>query len=97
MNKFDEIKNKIVGVIVAVFPTAKVYLFGSRARHTHNDRSDIDIAIDVGQKVDRIKVGEIRDMLNASHIPYKIDIVDIHNVNEAMKTSILRDGILWKE
>jgi len=98
MNSIDlKTKQKIIGVAKAVIPEAKVYLFGSRARKTHQERSDIDIAFDAGKPLDRVDVGEIRDMLNASHIPYNIDVVDVHSVNEEMRKEIFEEGILWSD
>lgn len=91
----EKTKKIIIGVIKTLIPTAQIYLFGSRARGTHAARADIDIAIDAGHKLERISVGEIRDMLNASNIPYKIDVIDLHNVSEAMKKSVLDEGIAW--
>ena len=90
-------QTKIIRVIEALIPEAKIYLFGSRARSTHQDRADIDIAIDAGKRLERVDVGEIRDMLNESNISLKIDVVDLHNIPEEMKTAILEEGIVWKE
>ena len=90
-----EMRVKIVGLIRVVFPEAKIYLYGSRAKGTHHDRSDIDLAIDVGQRVDRMRVNEVRSILEATSIPYKIDLVDVHSVSESLRAIILREGVLW--
>ena len=95
-NNIDEkTKKKIIGIIKVIFPEAKIYLFGSRAKSEHREFSDIDIAIDTGKKLSRFDVVEIADMLSASKIPFRIDVVDVHSVNEEMKNSILQEGILW--
>ena len=88
-------KKKIIDIVKVIFSEAKVYLFGSRARSTHKELSDIDIAIDVGKKVSRFDVAEISGMLDASRIPFRIDVVDLHSVNEEMREDILKEGILW--
>jgi len=41
-----EYKNKRISILSVLFPNAKIYLFGSRARGTHEQKSDIDLAID---------------------------------------------------
>lgn len=41
-------QNLIVKLLSVIFPEAKIYLFGSRARGTHKVTSDIDLAIDAG-------------------------------------------------
>ena len=93
----DSIKRKIIRVVHALLPGMKVYLYGSRARGTHRAGSDIDIALDAGHNISRFQVSELRDMLNASNIMYKIDVVDLHAIPEEMRSVILAEGILWKE
>ena len=96
MKNLDEkTKDKIINVIHALMPEVNIYLFGSRATGQHHDRSDIDIALDGDKILERIDVGEVRDMLNASNIPYSFDIVDLHNVGEDLKRNILAEGVLW--
>jgi predicted nucleotidyltransferase len=90
-------KNKIIAIISALIPDAAIYLFGSRARGTQSKWSDIDIALDTGHQISRFVLGEIMSLFEASNILYKIQVVDINSVNEAMKTSILKDRILWKK
>lgn len=96
MSLKQEYKNKIIAVITALFSDAKIYLFGSRARGTHDEWSDIDIAIDAGKKLRRADVGEARNMLIASNLPYKVDVVDVHGVSEEMKKMILHESVLWE-
>ncbi|QQR48876.1 nucleotidyltransferase domain-containing protein [bacterium] len=96
MNLKPEYQKKIIAILSALFPDAKIYLFGSRARGTNQEFSDIDIALDAGKKLRRADVGEARDMLGESNIPYKIDLVDFQDISEAMRKFILQEGVLWK-
>ena len=75
----------------------EIWLFGSRARGTHYARSDIDIALDTGKPLPRVDIGEARDMLAESNIPYKIDVVDVHGVSQEMREAIYREGIIWRK
>ena len=93
----ERTKHIIVGVISTLFPQAKIYLFGSRARGDYKHGSDIDIAIDTGKREDYVAVGEARDMLNESSIPWKIEVVDFHNIPEKMQQNILRESVTWKD
>ena len=96
MKNLDEkVKTKIIRIIQALIPDADIYLFGSRATGQHRERSDIDIALDAGKPLDPVDVGEIRDMLAASNIPYSFDVVDIHTVAQELKENILSEGIVW--
>jgi len=90
-------KKKIIGVINAVIPNVRVLLFGSRATGDYRESSDIDIALDGDRRLSRLDVMEIRDMLEASNIPRKIDVLDLHAVDEQMKATILREGIVWQD
>lgn len=90
-----EVKYKIIGVLRVLFPEAKIYLYGSRARGDFKDVSDIDLAIDNGIGKPRLKLGEARSLLYGLRAPYKIDLVDLNYVPEKMHQIILKEGILW--
>jgi predicted nucleotidyltransferase len=97
MNQLDEkIKQKIVAVISALMPQVNIYLFGSRARGTHAQWADIDIALDGGKELPRADVDEIKSMFKESNILYRIDVVDFHSVTPLMQQQILQDRIIWK-
>ncbi|QQR49265.1 nucleotidyltransferase domain-containing protein [bacterium] len=88
-------KEKIINIVHALIADADIYLFGSRATGQHHAHSDIDLALDAGKKLDRLVVGEVKDLLSASNIPYKFDVVDVHNVGDDLKRDIMKEGVLW--
>lgn len=92
----EKSKAKIIAIIAALIPEARIYLFGSRARGANAEWSDIDLALDTGSKIDRPRVAEVIDVMVALGIPYKVDIVDLYAVTESMRSSILKDKIVWK-
>lgn len=97
MKKLDEkIKQKIIGVISVLIPDAKIYLFGSRARGTNTEWSDIDIALDAGQSLPVRDVDEVKSMFKESNIMYRIDVVDFNQLNDLMRAEILRERVVWK-
>jgi len=97
MNIEQEYKDKIIAVVSALIPEAKIYLFGSRATGKHAEMSDIDIALDVGQKIEpHWRIGEIRDTLQGLFIPYKIDVVDVYRIPDSMREILLEEKIVWK-
>jgi len=85
-----EVKHKIKGILQVLFPNAKVYLYGSRARGTHDIRSDIDLALDAGQ---RVRLGEARAVLAGLYIPQKIDLIDLHAIADDFKEAITPDFV----
>lgn len=88
-------KEELIAIIKKHIPQAKIYLFGSRARKTHHPGSDIDIALDAGIVLDRGIIGEIKEEIENSTIPFFVDIVDLQAVSEQMREQILKEGILW--
>lgn len=85
----------IVKFLAALFPGAHVYLFGSRARGTHTTSSDIDIAIDNGQKIPLPELWRAKSILNNINTPQNIDVVDYHRIPETMQKFIQQEGVKW--
>ncbi len=71
----------------------EIYLFGSRAKGTHMEGSDIDIAILSEEDIsDRIAI--LRAILEESNLPYKVDIVDLNRA-PYLKDRVMKEGIRW--
>lgn len=93
----QEYRDKIIAVISALIPEAKIYLFGSRARGSYTQGSDVDIALDAGQKIEPSwRTGEARDAIGELFIPFRVDVLDIHRVEEKMRQHIMEHKIIWK-
>lgn len=86
----------MIQLLTVLFPTSVIYLFGSRARGNHTERSDIDIAIDLGRKMAIKEIAKARGVLEGLNLPQKIDIIDMHSISTTMKEFILKEGIKWK-
>jgi len=74
---------------------ASVYLFGSHARGDARPGSDIDVAILPAAPLPAPVLARIRDALEESRIPYRVDLVDLAGAEEDFVNSALRDAILW--
>lgn len=71
----------------------KIILFGSRARGTHTERSDIDIAV-IGGDFDAF-YWSIKDKVNSL---LSFDVVDFDNgISDELKNEIERDGVIIYE
>lgn len=92
------IRNKelIIKLLVALFPSTTIYLFGSRARGTFQDSSDIDIAIDTGIEIPQLNIERAKKVLEGLYIPQKIDVVDFQSIPPDMQKAILKEGIIWR-
>lgn len=73
----------------------KIWLFGSRARGDNTSCSDIDIAIE-GKNIEKDLIS-IKEIIEESNLPYKIDIINLVEASEYLKIEIKKEGILWKE
>lgn len=76
----SEYQEKIITLLTVLFPQAKIYLFGSRARNNESKNSDIDIALDEGVPIDFARIGEAKAIMDALYIPYTIDLLDVQKV-----------------
>ena len=90
-----EHKSSIIKIIKAFYPQAHIYLFGSYARNTAQQGSDIDIAIDTGKRLTLHEYQFLWNLLDALPTVQKIDLVDMHRIPEKMRDNILREGIEW--
>lgn len=71
----------------------EIILFGSRARGTHTERSDIDLAVHGGD-FDSF----YWDVKEKTHSLLMFDLVDLDaGVSEELKTEIERDGVIIYE
>ena len=69
----------------------KVIIYGSRAKGTYKNGSDIDFAIWI---TDEGKLSSIKAELEDLPTPYKFDVINYETLtNEALKNSIDTDGI----
>lgn len=74
-------------------PESKCWVFGSRAKWTAKDSSDLDLAIDAGKALTKQQSFTLSDALEESDLPYKVDVVDLHNVSESFRAVIERDKV----
>lgn len=75
---------------------AKIYLFGSWSRGEQRKNSDVDIAIEYFEKYNRKKIIDLREILEESSIPYRVDITDLKFSSEKLYEEIKRGGLIWK-
>jgi len=74
---------QILKEILAQFSEVKeVVVYGSRAKGTNNERSDIDLVIK-NSEIDRHTLGMIKYEVDNSDIPYLVDLQDYRNINNS--------------
>jgi uncharacterized protein len=86
----------IIEIVTKYLPKARIILFGSRARKDNTPQSDIDIALDIGKKIDNLVLSTIKELVEESSIPFTVDVLDLSNVSEELRTNIIKDGVVWR-
>jgi predicted nucleotidyltransferase len=74
----------------------RVYVFGSSVTGFAHRASDIDVAIEAQDPLPPEVLGELRDQLEESDIPYHVDVVDLGTVSPGFRERVRREGVLWK-
>lgn len=74
---------------------AEVYLFGSAARGDWNRFSDIDIAVAPRDPAARHILGDIREALEESRIPYFADVIDLTTADGPLRADVFATGVRW--
>ena len=69
---------------------ADVYLFGSWARGTQRPTSDIDVAIESAEPLPRALLASLREALEESTIPNRVDVVDLAHIPASFHREIER-------
>ncbi len=95
------LKEKEIAAIVAVFSAfpglEKVVLFGSRARNTFRNGSDLDFAL-YGSGLDNKAIRNIEENLDDLFLPYKVDLLIYREINSyALKNRIDEEGVTFYE
>jgi len=96
---FSEKSQNILNSILRRFEEInEVRIFGSRAKGTFTNRSDVDLVI-CNSTVDRKKLATIHAEINNSDFPYTVDILCFDSINNnSLLEHIKRVGkILYKK
>lgn len=76
---------------------ARLFLFGSRARGDSRRGSDIDIALLPEVPLPPGTLAHLREALEESHIPYRVEIVDLSTTTETFRRKVLAEAIPWND
>lgn len=91
----DEVRRIVLEVIGS--ENATIYLFGSWARGDAMRASDIDIAIEPLADLPRGAFARLRERLEESHVPYRVDVVDLRKTDPEFRRRVLAEGIPWND
>lgn len=75
----------------------QVFLYGSRARGDEHYTSDVDIGYVPKGKFDENKIIALKEKIEQSSIPYKVDVVNLTQTSDAFRQEVLKDAEIWKD
>ena len=85
--------SQIRTILAQVLSDCKVYLFGSRATGRYKNVSDFDIGVLASRDIER-ELSLARELLEASNIPFTVDLVDLGATASEFARQVQQEGIL---
>ena len=76
-------------------PQIKVYVFGSRAKCTSKQYADLDLALESDEIIDSTIIDKLHIEFEDSMLPFKVDIIDLKNIDEDFYNAIVNDLVIW--
>ncbi len=67
------------------------WIYGSRARGSHQKYSDVDLLIEATPPLTSQKMRKARELFEESHFPYKVDLVQATELVESFREQIYKD------
>ncbi|MDE5552580.1 MAG: nucleotidyltransferase domain-containing protein [Muribaculaceae bacterium] len=85
--------SRLISVITENSNVEEIILYGSRAKGTHRDFSDIDLSL-IGDKLIHINLFPIIESIDLLNLPYEIDLSLYKEIdNQALRDEIDKYGI----
>lgn len=78
-------------------PKYAVWAFGSRARRTAKEYSDLDLAVITDQPLSLSASAALADAFSESDLPFKVDVVDWATTSESFRSIIASERVVLKE
>lgn len=95
----ESITERIKSIVLEYLGDEEVQIgvFGSRAAGRQRIGSEIDIAVIPKNGWNDTKLTLLRERLENSNIPWKVDLVDFSRVDKEFKDFASKNMILWKK
>lgn len=91
----SQIANQIKLITQPVLPKdAKIGLFGSRVKGNPSKFSDVDVAISNSSKIPGHSLELIRETLEKSDFPFKVDVIDLNQTSKFFRGKVEKE-VVW--
>ncbi|MGC2203658.1 MAG: nucleotidyltransferase domain-containing protein [Stellaceae bacterium] len=71
----------------------RAWVFGSRVTGRARLYSDLDLAVDAGRRLTLDELAELAEAFSDSDLPYRVDLVDWHSIDDHWRTTISAEGV----
>lgn len=71
----------------------EAYVFGSRAKHSAKDFSDLDLCLK--KAYDKSTIRKLQDAFEESDLPFSVDVIQWSEISEDFKNQIQKDLVLF--
>jgi type I restriction enzyme, S subunit len=87
----------VQSILRAVIPNHEVWAFGSRAKWTARDSSDLDLAIITDRSLPIAVLGRLHRAFEESFLSFKVDVVDWSQITEEFRSVIRKQHVVIQE
>ena len=92
LNLEDRYIEFIKNTVNSILGNVEIYIFGSRTQGKSLEYSDVDIALKGKNQIEFDKILNLRAAFSNSTFPYKVDIIDLNNIDENFY-NIIKDDL----
>jgi len=85
------------GILQKHVPQYQVWAFGSRAKWTAKDYSDLDLCIKTGEPLDFGTLAKLQEDFAESDLPWKVDLMDWAAISPEFRQIVERDKVVVQE
>lgn len=78
-------------LITEYLPDCEIRVFGSRIHGTAKPYSDIDIALKCAEPIDRGTMSRLKEALQESTLPIRVDVLDWESISEEFR-GVIEEG-----
>ncbi|PIU55496.1 MAG: nucleotidyltransferase domain-containing protein [Deltaproteobacteria bacterium CG07_land_8_20_14_0_80_38_7] len=89
MDLTNKEKAIVISILRQLLPSnVEIFFFGSRIDGTSRRASDLDILLKGATQIDLGLIAMVREKMEESNLPFKVDILDYHSCSQEMLKNI---------
>ena len=87
----------ILDILTKHVNECEVRAFGSRVTWTNKDSSDLDLVVVCDKKLERGRIGKLREAFDESSLPFTVDVMDWHDITKEFQKNIEKSFYVLKK